>query len=561
MIPFKKRALMIRDSDYSQQTIPGFDWPLGSVLDEQNRWVKLSQVIPWEEMAEVYHQSLGSANEGRPAKDARLVIGAVIIKHKLGLSDRETVSQIQENPYLQYFVGLSGYQKDAPFSPTLLVEIRKRMGQSVFDAYHQQLIDRLELIQSTPSQREDKDDDDSGPDSPVYGRQGGDSPISACLDSESLDETSPEEKPSESQCMHSGKLILDATVADQQIAYPTDLNLLNRSRELTEQIIDLLYPHTLLNHKPRTYRQQARRSYLQIAKQRRPSGRSRRRGIKAQLQYVRRNLKSIDRLLDHFPYGRKLPLPNWLLHRLWVIRVVHEQQWEMYRSRSRRCDDRIVSLSQPYVRPIIRGKVNKPVEFGSKLSVSLTAKGLSHVDHMSYDNFNEGGDLPTQVERYRARYGYYPEVVLADPIYGTRENRGYLKGLGIRFGGKPLGRPKKETPENRDELKAQRMQRWLDYRGRNPIEGKFGQGKLGYGLSRIRSKRKDTSVSWVNSVFLVMNLLILLKVYEDYFCLQYTRAMRLVLEGVEQIKRWLWLMQTLNPSRLRLPCNNNPMFG
>ena len=243
--------------------------------------------------------------------------------------------------------------------------------------------------------------------------------------------------------------------------------------------------------------------------------------MKAQLQYLRRNLKSIDQLLAYFPYGTALPLPYWLLYRLWVIRVVHDQQWEMYRSKQRRCDDRIVSLSQPYVRPIIRGKADKSVEFGAKLSVSLTAQGLSHVDRLSYDNFNEGGDLIGQVEDYRTRYGHYPEVVLADTIYGTRENRSYLKGKGIRFGGKPLGRPKKVTPENRAELKAQAAQRRSDYRGRNVIEGKFGQGKLGYGLSLIRSKRKDTSVSWINSIFLVMNLLVLLEAAGVYFCLHF----------------------------------------
>ncbi len=63
----------------------------------------------------------------RPAKDARLVIGGVVIKHKQCLSDEETVQQIQENPYPQYFVGLPGYQMQAPFVPSLLVEIGKRL--------------------------------------------------------------------------------------------------------------------------------------------------------------------------------------------------------------------------------------------------------------------------------------------------------------------------------------------------------------------------------------------------------------------------------------------------
>ena len=79
-----------------------------------------------------------------------------------------------------------------------------------------------------------------------------------------------------------------------------------------------------------------------------------------------------------------------LLHRYWVIQHVFAQQWQMYHDNTRRCDDRIVSISQPYVRPIVRGKLNKPVEFGSKLSVSLTGEGLARVDHLSWDAFHEG---------------------------------------------------------------------------------------------------------------------------------------------------------------------------
>ena len=105
---------MIRYHSHRQLPLAQFDWPFQTALDENNRWVKMSQCIPWGKLAEGYCQSL-SARQGRPAKDPRLVIGAVIIKHKLCLSDEETVAQIQENPYLQFFVGLSGYQMQAPF--------------------------------------------------------------------------------------------------------------------------------------------------------------------------------------------------------------------------------------------------------------------------------------------------------------------------------------------------------------------------------------------------------------------------------------------------------------
>ena len=476
---------MIRYRSQKQLSLEAFDWPFQTALDKNNRWVKLSDCIPWDELAEGYYQGL-SETQGRPTKDARLVIGAVIIKHKLCLSDRETVSQIQENPYLQYFVGLPGYQMEAPFAPSLFVEIRKRMGQSVFDVFQGAIIEAVEKVKPKPKAKPDRDDD------PPSGSGG----VS-------------EKGASKRQ----GKLILDATVTSQAIRYPTDLSLLNEAREFSEQIIDELYPKTDWTNKPRTYRLRARKDYLAMAKQRRPSGKQRRRGIKQQLQYLRRNLGHIERLLACWPDGTPLPLPRWLLSRYWVIQHVYEQQREMYRAKTRRCDDRIVSISQPYVRPIIRGKLDKAVEFGAKLSVSLSGEGLACVDHLRWDAFHEGQDLKSQVEAHRARHGVYPEVVLGDPIYGTRDNRHYLKGLGIRFAGKPLGRPRKVTEANQEALKRERAKRREEYLQRIPIEGKFGQGKNGYRLNYVRAKRADTSVAWINSIFLVMNLLILLRIF------------------------------------------------
>ena len=117
------------------------------------------------------------------------------------------------------------------------------------------------------------------------------------------------------------------------------------------------------------------------------------------------------------------------------------------------------------------------------------------MDHLRWDAFHEGLDLESQVEAYHSRYGVYPQVVLGDPIYGTRDNRRYFKRLGIRFAGKALGRPKKLTEANKDALKQAQATRRQEYLQRIPIEGKFGQGKNGYRLNYIRAKRADTSAA------------------------------------------------------------------
>ncbi len=495
---------MIRYVSQKQLPLEGFDTPPGMILDPTNRWVKLRDCIPWDELSESYYKTLCS-NLGRPAKDAGIVIGAVIIKHKLSVSDEETVEQIRENPYLQYFIGLKGFQAQAAFASSLLVEIRKRMGQTVFDEFHEAIIETVEPRRTKKSVKA-SDDDNDGNDVSNSGDTGSNDAGTAMEADQSLADELPR---------NHGKLILDATVAEQAIRYPTDLGLLNEARELSERIIDELHAKSnrAQKKKPRTYREIARKAYLSLVKLRRPSSRKRRAGIRQQLQFLQRNLKHIEEMLTEYPHGTPIPIPNGLLRRYWVLPHLYQQQYEMYKTNTRRCDDRIVSISQPYIRPIIRGKPGKTVEFGAKISVSLTGKGLAHVDKLHWDAQHEGHDLEAQVEAYKKRYGYYPEVVIADTLYGSRDNRSYLERKHIRFSGKPLGRPPKSTPENKDEINRLKAQRRQEYRERIPIEGKFGQGKYGYRLNNIRAKRADTSVAWINSIFLVMNLLILVRVF------------------------------------------------
>ncbi len=520
---------MIRDPNRKQPSLPGFESPFERNLDPNNRWVKLAEVVPWEEFAAAYYSGM-SVDQGTPAKPARLMVGAVIIKHRQRWTDEETVLQIQENPYLQFFCGFSGFTLEQPFAPSLFVEIRKRMGATMYAQFEQSVDMKLTEIlakrkKSKQSGSTDKDPPSSGQNAP----QGTDD-VEIAADSESPKqvESGPESDGEAVEAKPSGKLIIDATVAEQAIRYPTDLGLLNEAREISERLIDLLFPMSGLQKKPRTYRQKARQDFLSLVKKRKPWQSTLRRAIRQQLQYLRRNLGHIDALLDRIyplepaPLGGLRPNPNqkWPdgflyrhLRQLWVIRAVYDQQKYMYDNRLRSHPDRIVSISQPHVRPIIRGKAGVAVEFGAKLSASLDDNGLARVDELRWDAFNESSDLPNQVEAFKKRHGHYPAVVLADGIYGTRDNRRYCKDRGIRFGGKPLGRPRKETEANREELREAKRQRRRDHLERIPIEGKFGQGKNRHGLAKIRAKLADTSASWIRAIFLVMNLNLLVRFF------------------------------------------------
>ena len=226
-----------------------------------------------------------------------------------------------------------------------------------------------------------------------------------------------------------------------------------------------------------------------------------------QLQYIKRNLSHIDNLINSGAELSSLSRRQYKM--LLVITEVYRQQLWMYENESNRIDDRIVSITQPHIRPIVRGKAGKPVEFGAKLSVSCFDNYV-FLDHLSWDNFNESGDLQTQVEAYKNYTGYYPDSVHVDKIYRTRANRAWCKERGIRISGPPLGRKPKNISK---ETKKQAQE---DERFRNAIEGKFGQAKRRYGLNCIMTKLSETSETSIAITFLVINLSTLLR---QVYCL------------------------------------------
>jgi hypothetical protein len=463
---------MIKYTSTKQLSIEEFKTPFYYGLDKTNRWARLAGQIPWDEFAKIYAKAL-CEDFGRPALDARVVIGALIIKYKKGLSDEETIEEIKENAYLQYFIGYEEFSHKPPFDPSLFVTLRERLGVDAFEALNQAFIEgiqKAEEAQKKAAERNDKDDSDSG---------------------------DQETKPPERQ----GKLILDASVAPQDIKFPTDLDLLNDSREHTERIIDTLWQPGPGKRKPRTYRRIARKDYLSVVKLKKKSAKILRSGIRKQLGYTRRNIKTIKKLMRP-ELGKPCRLNPRDLRTFLVVQEIYRQQKEMYDNQAHRVSDRIVSVAQPYVRPIVRGKSGKHTEFGAKLSVSLV-NGFAFLDHLGWDAFNESTDLKGQVERYRERFGCYPEEVIADKIYGSRDNRHYLKEHNIVFSGKALGRPPKLTDK---EARLARQRLKAHGRLRNQIEGKFGEGKRKYDLDRVKAKTMQTSESWIAAVFFVMNL-------------------------------------------------------
>lgn len=421
-------------------------------LSPTNRWIQLGYLLPWDQLVKVY-MSRFDIYKGAPGINPRVIIGSLIIKHKLRLSDDETVQTISENPYMQFFLGLDNFSPAPLFSPTLFVEIRKKLGKEVFDKF-------TEIIISV---------------------------------------SSPDDKSHKKGVKNKGKLKLDATISDQYIRYPNDLGLLNEAREKTEKLIDKLFSlgYVTSSVKPRTYRKLAHQRYVLLAKKKNKATNEIRKEIRYQLNCIERNLRHIDKMLDTVKNGH-FPLPHKYQRILWIVHTVAQQQRTMYNERSNQCKHRIVSLSQPHVRPMVRGKQGKNVEFGSKLGLSL-ANGYVRNETLSWDAYNESSDLITQANAYKALYGYYPELIQVDKIYGTNQNRKWCKQHGIRMTVSQKGKPKEKTA-------AQKRKERKEYAERNQVEGKIGNAKQALSLNQIKAKLRETSESWIGVTLFVLNI-------------------------------------------------------
>jgi len=267
---------MYRREHRDQLSFKDFFLPFGGQLSGDNRWIKLAELIPWDELEDDYASQF-CKGFGAPAKPFRMALGALIIKARLGLTDEELVEQIKENPYLQFFIGLEGYQYLAPFDPSMMVYFRKRLPESVVNDCNERIVRHgLNVIHSAAATDHDDDSSHGG---------GAARPADQQIGSNT---TRPNQ----------GSLLIDATCVPADIRHPTDLSLLNEARELTETLIDAMHAQIrdAFGHKPRTHRKQARQQFLAVAKKKRPRINKIRKAIRQQLGHLRRNLASIDAL-------------------------------------------------------------------------------------------------------------------------------------------------------------------------------------------------------------------------------------------------------------------------
>jgi len=455
-------------------TVEDFVPPFGGKLDANNRWVKMAKLMPWDLIEDIYSKTFKDENaDGRPPVPSRIAFGALFIKENENFPQRRTMEHISENVYMQYFLGLTEFNPKPLFESSMLSQFAARFTKGDMIKINE------ELYRRTHPQNYDPPEDDP-PD--------GDAQKGSV--------------PTENDDGNKGTVILDATVAPADIRYPTDLSLLNECRENTEKIIDDVWGKTDRKGKKTSYnRKKARKGYLKVAKQRKPRKNQIRQAVREQLECVEKNLDALERMLAN------IGIEEYLKHceRInTILEIAQQQRWH-YDNPGEPVQNRIVSVRQPHIRPIVRGKARGEVEFGQKLGLSIVG-GFTFIENQSWDNFAEGNTLQASAERFRERHGVYPEAIIADKTYRNRENINFCKANGIRLSGPRLGRPKAS------EVEADREQAYKDSCERNIVEGRIGINKRRYGLDLIYARLEPTGEFEAAMNILCMNVAYLLRV-------------------------------------------------
>ena len=458
---------MYKASTSSQIQFDDFNQGCGMQLDKDNEWIRLGDIIPWQKLEHLYSIYFPSKS-GRPAHSFREALGTLIIQQRLTLSDRKVAKAIAEGPYLQYFIGLPRFQNKAPFQPTLLVEFRKRLNQEILEKCNEVIIEALQEAEQRAKESMPK----------KRGRR------------------SAEEKPDENGNL--GTAILDATCAPSYIRYPQDFSLLNEAREKLEGMIDWFYKTYSFEDKPRTYRRTAHQEYLELAKCKKRTDAKVRATVRKMLGYVRRDLGYLEGYMSEGYAMTDRKMINTYL----VIQTLYEQQKYMWDNHVHSVEHRIVSLSQPWIRPIVRGKTKAPTEFGAKFEVILDEHGYARMTRISFEAFNESERLQEALIQYHERTGRWPKRVLVDQIYRTRANIAFCKEHGIRISGPKLGRPKKEDTQKQSDKRIA----YKDNTDRIGVERFFSLGKRCNGMGLITTRLEETSVTVISLSVLVTNL-------------------------------------------------------
>jgi len=277
----------------------------------------------------------------------------------------------------------------------------------------------------------------------------------------------------------------DATCYESHLSFPTPIKIVwdgcNKTYCLLQQ-----YRKQLKRRDTRCNYDKYKKLFTEYQKTKKKSKRKEKKLLKKLLKFLLR----LIHLLNEFTTKHKIVLPHKQSQLMQHIITVYEQQHSKVYGKVAVIKDRIVSLSKPYIRPIVRGKENKAVEFGAKVN-KLQIDGISFVEHFSYNAFNEGSRLKEGIHLHRKLFGKCTHHS-ADKIYATNANRTYCKQQNIVTNFVPKGKEKQAYIEQGKAIRTA-----LNKQRASVLEGSFGNEKNHYYLQKVKAKNAITELCWI----------------------------------------------------------------
>jgi hypothetical protein len=295
----------------------------------------------------------------------------------------------------------------------------------------------------------------------------------------------------------------DATCYESEVRYPTDVKLLHECCVWLYRELSGLRSGLGLGKLRDDKFTAALRRYKKYSRMRRKSWKKGKRLRGSLLYWLEKWEILLQQVMDRHPDVHS-QLGQKFYKRLKIIRIIHSQQLYMHENNVRRVPHRIISLGKPYLRPIVRGKENKRVEFGAKVNMSQT-DGINFIEHLSFDAFHEGNRMWRSIARHRRRFGKCNQYG-GDKIYATNANRRKARKLKVQTSFVPKGR------KSKDEKQRKKMRDALSKERATRLEGSFGTEKTRYlGNKRVRARKMETEKVWIFFAIHTANLVRLAK--------------------------------------------------
>lgn len=397
---------------------------------------QLYSTIPFRELADYFRAGLQRCPQGsKPIFTIEGGLGLMFLKHRSGLSDADLIERLNTDWYYQLFCGLAPKVHQGIKDDDIVGRWRRFFGE------------RMDLGE-------------------LQGR------LAASW---------------KADLVHPQVSMQDATVYESYIKFPTDVKLLwDCVQWVHSRIAHLCSRHHL--GMPRSKYKNQKIKQISFSKKRRKTHKEERKRRAALLYLLAKLLRQLQAILN---LGGQIigGIKPGVFKRIKTVRTILQQQRYHYEQPAKSVPHRIVSLYKPYLRPIVRGKENKPVEFGAKAH-QMQAGGCNFIEHLDFEAFHEGNRLKKAVWLHRQWFGPVRQLA-ADGIYANNRNRTWCREQGIATSFKPKGN------QGADKQQKDTMRKTLSNVRATVLEGSFGNEKNHYLLRKVRARTQPTEIAWI----------------------------------------------------------------